>query len=527
MSAGPKTYGASLARLRAGSPPVHFRPLRRSHPSAPSPQTVLPSELTSEHSLDWLLLTLREFALILNANGTVQSCWTSNHGFRRHAESVLLGRRLEDILDPGPMGQLSKMFQRALETGQNQDVPYSIRVAGELRSFLVRVVPVSEAAGGPPTICLTARDRTERIRHLELLEKSEALLEHAEQIASLGSWEFNLLTKDVALSPQLRQMYGLDPDAAWGEQDYWGRMHPQDRARAREIMERALADCQPFEYTSRSLASGLRVRTHFLRGLPLLVAGGKVVRIIGIVQDITERAQAEEELRRLSQQLLRARDDGHRHTARVLHESAGQTLAALKMTLARLREALPSQDRDAHDLLQSAAALADTAIGEVRTVSYLMHPPLLDEAGLSPALRWYAQGFSQRSGIAVAVDAPDDFGRCSQETETAVFRIVQEALTNVHRHSRSRTATIRLARQPGRLVAEVEDQGCGFHSTVRNGSQPKPYGVGIAGMRERVKLLNGRLEIRSDPGHGATVRVVLPDAPRLGPTRISDPDWSV
>lgn len=237
--------------------------------------------------------------------------------------------------------------------------------------------------------------------------------------------------------------------------------------------------------------------------------------------------QAEEELRRLSQQLLRERDDSRRRMARELHESAGQSLAALKMTLGRLREALSSEERDVSHLLQSADALADAAIRAVRTVSYVIHPPLLDEAGLGPALRWYAEGFSQRSGIAVRVEAPDDFGRWSQETETTVFRIVQEALTNVHRHSGSRTATIRLIREGSRIVTEVEDEGCGLQPSAGDRAQNPPYGVGIAGMRERAELLNGRFEIRSAPGHGTAVRVVLPDSPRKVPARLSQPDWNV
>jgi len=470
---------------------------------------------------------LREFALILNANGAIQSCWTSNYGFRRRAESFLLGRRLDDLIGPGPWGQLSKMFQRAIETGQNQDIPYSIQVAGALRCFLVRVAPLAEAAGGPPTLCLTARDRTERIRHLEQLKKTDVLLENAERIAGLGSWEYDPLTKKLTLSPQLRQMYRLGPEVAWGEQEYWQRMHPEDRARARKITQRALAQCQPFEYTSRYLASGPRVRTHFLRGLPLLVADGKVLRVVGIVQDITDQAQAEEELRRLSHQLLRARDEGHRRVARELHESAGQSLAALKMTLGRLRYSLPREDPDTSRLLRSAAALADEAIREVRTVSYLMHPPLLDQAGLGPALRWYADGFSQRSGIAVLVEVPDDFGRCSRETETTVFRIVQEALTNVHRHSGSHTATIRLFHEERHIVTEVQDEGCGLQPSARGRTQHAPYGVGIAGMRERVKHLDGVFEIHSAPGQGTTVRAILPLSAPVTQAVFGEPHRSV
>jgi two-component system sensor histidine kinase UhpB len=139
-----------------------------------------------------------------------------------------------------------------------------------------------------------------------------------------------------------------------------------------------------------------------------------------------------------------------------------------------------------------------------------MHPPLLDEAGLAPALRWYARGFADRSKLAVTVDIAENFGRLPQEIETTIFRVVQEALTNVHRYSGSATARIRIWRDDRLLHAEVQDEGCGLTiAGVGRGSHAPP-GVGIAGMRERVQQLNGAFDIESVPGKGTTVRATLP-----------------
>lgn len=250
-------------------------------------------------------------------------------------------------------------------------------------------------------------------------------------------------------------------------------------------------------------------------------------RILGTSPDITERrkveerlrrseaslALAEHKLRRLSQRSLDERDHERRQMARDLHESAGQSLAALKMTLGNLRKSLPPDNERALELLQSSVKLAEDAIREVRSIAYLMHPPLLDETGLGPALRWYARGFSERSGIQVVVDIPETFGRLSQDVETALFRIVQEALTNVHRYSGSRTARVCVAIEGGRIRIEVRDEGCGIapHGSIMN-DDALP-GVGIAGMRERVTLLNGTFELESAPGVGTTVRAILPVAP--------------
>jgi two-component system NarL family sensor kinase len=178
--------------------------------------------------------------------------------------------------------------------------------------------------------------------------------------------------------------------------------------------------------------------------------------------------------------------------ARNLHESASQSLAALKMRLSRLAEAVPPNAENQRDLLESSLTLAEEAIREVRTVSHLLHPLVLDDAGLGPALRWYAAGFSERSKVAVRVEVAHELGRLPQETETAIFRIVQEALTNVHRHSGSRTAVIRVLRRNGNTVVEVEDKGHGMPMLSESTGWLSPMGIGLAGIRRRVKQLNGR-----------------------------------
>jgi PAS domain S-box-containing protein len=390
-----------------------------------------------------------------------------------------------------------------------------VTATGKLRIFHSRAVGITDETARVVLIRGMSRDITERKAAEERLRESEALLAQAEQIANCGSYEFDLATRKPTLSEQLRHIYGLGPDSEWNEQMHWERLHPTDRSRARRIFAGAIAGCKPYEYVARYIEPDGGVRVHLTRGIPIPGADGKTARVIGFVQDITKQQQAEEELRRLSQQLMCTRDQDRRNVARELHESAGQSLAALKMTLGRLREALPGKNGRARDLVGSATELAEAAIREVRTVSYLMHPPLLDEAGLAPALRWYAKGFSERSGIAVSVEVPDDFGRQSQEIETTVFRIVQEALTNVHRYSASGTAQISLTREDGQVLAEIRDEGCGLAVPSVAPSRQTAPGVGIAGMRERVQQLNGFFELESVPGRGTTVRAILPECPQL------------
>jgi len=215
-----------------------------------------------------------------------------------------------------------------------------------------------------------------------------------------------------------------------------------------------------------------------------------------ILHDITEQKSAEESLRNLSLGLLRSQDEERRRISRQLHETTGQSLAALRMNLARLRESGTPQ------LIDDSLALVEQSIKEIRTLSYLLHPPLIDDLGLVSALEWYASGFEQRSGIAVTFDAAADIGRLPPETETTVFRMVQEALTNIHRHSGSSVATIRLQRVDGNLLVEVGDHGHGFADNVAPG-------VGLAGMYERIRDLGGEIDMQSGE-QGTTLTVRLP-----------------
>jgi two-component system NarL family sensor kinase len=220
-------------------------------------------------------------------------------------------------------------------------------------------------------------------------------------------------------------------------------------------------------------------------------------------------------LRQLSTRLMQVQDEERRRIARDLHDSTGQTLALLSMNLSVLEaEARRSNPKIAAGLSENAEIVRQIS-SELRTLSYLLHPPLLDEMGLESALQWYIEGFGQRSGIGVKFELRD-LGRLSRELEIAIFRVVQECLTNVHRHSGSITATIQLYACSGSVILEVRDEGKGIAPEVlaQVASTGTP-GVGLRGMRERIKDLGGELEIGSIGSNrkGTEIRVSLPMAP--------------
>lgn len=219
---------------------------------------------------------------------------------------------------------------------------------------------------------------------------------------------------------------------------------------------------------------------------------------------------ATENLRELSSQLQQIRDEERRHISRELHDSVGQLLAALSMNIAIVQCQSDKLDSLGARAVSENAAMVEQIGREIRTISHLLHPPLLDVAGLASALRWYVDGFSERSNIKVSLDIPDEFGRLSDEMEIAIFRMVQECLTNIHRHSGGTSAVIRVHEEDHRVLVAVRDEGKGIPPEKQlELSSSGRTGVGFRGMRERLRQLGGFLEIRSN-GAGTTVTATLP-----------------
>ena len=274
---------------------------------------------------------------------------------------------------------------------------------------------------------------------------------------------------------------------------------------------------------------------------PLRDASGKIIGASKIARDITQRKRIERELREseeryrtladaldtqvqfrtrelerrnselreLSGRLMESQDAERRHLARELHDSAGQTLAALGMNLAQLAEDAENDPAQLAKDIEEAKGLVQHLTKELRTTSYLLHPPLLEESGLSSALDWYVQGLKERGGLDVDVRIPKRFERLPADMELVIFRIVQESLTNVHRHSGSKSASIRVAREADKIVVEIQDQGRGMPPEKLAQIQSQGSGVGISGMRERLRHFGGELIVESN-GTGTKIVATLP-----------------
>jgi len=228
-----------------------------------------------------------------------------------------------------------------------------------------------------------------------------------------------------------------------------------------------------------------------------------------VAERTVELKQAETSARQLGAQVLKMQDNERRRIARELHDSVGQMVALLSMDLGRLQRSAHF-DPQQSGIVSDCKSLAENVMHEVRTISHLLHPPLLDEMGLPSSLRWYIDEFSRRSGVVTQLEIAEDFGRLPGDYEIALFRVVQESLTNVHRHSGSKSAMVRLLEPPGSVGVEISDQGKGIPVEKRRIFEAGgAMGVGLRGMRERVEQLGGTIELRSSDS-GTTVCAILP-----------------
>lgn len=303
-------------------------------------------------------------------------------------------------------------------------------------------------------------------------------------------------------NPGAERLYGYKAEEVIGK--HINVIIPPDRQREMDDIFSALRQGKRIDHleTVRVCRDGTHIQVE-LTVSPLHDQRGNVVGASAIARNVTERKQMEASLRQLSVRILQAEDEERRRIARDLHDTTVQELALLSMSLAQLQGV--SDPEKLKRSLAHAHELTNKCVQELRTLSYVLHPPMLDELGLASALKIYAEGFSQRSGVALAIDVAPLWQRLSPETEIALFRVAQESLSNVVRHSGSSRATIKLEQNGGIRMAVI-DEGCGVEGSDRGEVN---WGVGILGMRERIKQLGGSLTIDSGPA-GTCVEARLP-----------------
>jgi PAS domain S-box-containing protein len=329
------------------------------------------------------------------------------------------------------------------------------------------------------------------------------------------------------ISGRFYEYTGAEPGSAVGL-GWLEYIHEDDRERSLAAWMRSVQSGQDYESEYRLRGADGNYRWFRARAVPVRNSQGAILKWYGACSDIHDSKVLEQsirdnaielekkvnqrtaELRRLSSRLMTLQDEERRRVAREIHDGLGQELAAAKMILDGIlcRQSSPRVTQAANE----ASVLVDRAIQQVRTISHLLHPPLLDEVGLVSALRWYLEGLSDRSGIEISLEVdPPDLGRLRPELETTIFRIIQEALTNMFRHSGARHAGVSLSAKEGQIAVTVRDDGKGIEEQVIQ-LRPESVGVGIGGMRQRVTELGGSLRL-ANANPGTVVEVVIPSQP--------------
>lgn len=464
-------------------------------------------------------------------NGIILSWNASAERIFGYREEEVLGRPITIIIPPELYAEEATILSR-LRAGQRIDHFETVRItkSGERVLISLTVSPVKDASGRIVAASKVARDVTRTKQVEQALKESEERMRFCLDAANVGTWHWDINDGKVRWSENMEKIHGQQSGSFQGNfESFLEGIHSEDEPQVKQALHQALEGDGKYHIEYRQIKSDGNVGWMEATGQITYDSSHRPVSMMGVCRDISERKwsekvlreaseqleakvkertveldRAQERLRMLSSRLLRMQDDERRRIARELHDTAGQMLVALNLTLVPVEEELLKKDVEVAKRITASLGMVEELSRELRTMSHLLHPPLLDEAGLLSAVRWYVEGFADRSKIEVDLHLDPNVGRLPAELETAIFRIVQECLTNIHRHSGSSSASIVIARDPQDIRVEIRDEGQGM---------PMPMsrtGVGIQGMRERVRQLGGRLEIESGVD-GTRVTAVFPE----------------
>lgn len=349
----------------------------------------------------------------------------------------------------------------------------------------------------------------ERKRVEEALRDTQSLLITAQQVAHLGSWEADGKTGKMRCSDEYFRICGLEPQSIQPDIRFtYSVLHPEDREKAKQAVAATRYELKEYEVEKRVIRPDGAIRHVLSRGRPVVDESGALVRVVGSFLDITEHKQAEQALRELAAHLERAKEDERKRIAREIHDGLGGLLTGINAYMSVLIERAERAGVKPEKELTAAADLAHYAIDSIRRIIADLRPSVLDQLGVWDALEWFAGQFRERTGLACvcAIDAATAATEVGQERGTALFRIVQEAFTNIFRHAGASKVSVRARRDGGAVLVEIEDDGKGIQAEQLLGENS----WGLVGMQERARYFGGALKISCTPGQGTLLVLRMP-----------------
>lgn len=355
----------------------------------------------------------------------------------------------------------------------------------------------------------------------ERILQSENHLAETQRLAHVGSWDWDIRNNTLTWSDELYRIFGFQPGEIDISSEAMSFIHPEDREVVMSIVHRSIKTGEPYSFYYRVLRPDGDERIVYSRGCIVCDEHRDVIRVFGATQDVTDFKRVEEKLKTTSEQLSvlsarlqSAREEECARIAREIHDELGSALTSLRWELEEIEEIFSesgkgSQVSALRKKLAAMLGLTDTTINAVRRIASELRPSVLDKLGLVAAIEWQAQQFQYRTGLVVTCDCPVDEVNLNQEQSTAVFRILQEALTNILRHALATKVDIKTLEEAGAFVLTIRDNGRGITDNEKSG----PLSIGLLGMRERVHLIGGEIEITGVEGEGTSVTVRLPNVP--------------
>jgi two-component system sensor histidine kinase UhpB len=434
-----------------------------------------------------------------------------------HRRDQAVGRLMAELIIPPHLRKRHHHgFAHHLATGKTKMLGRRIEMTAlrqDGTEFPVELGITRISRTGPPLFTGFVRDITEHKRAGGELRKKEKQLLEAQQLAQLGSWEWEISANKVTWSDELYRIYDLRPrDFGASYEAFLDRVHPNDRETSRHAVERCLADGKPYSHNFRIVRPDGSERVIHSRGELVRDADGKPFRMFGTAQDITERQRSEEALRQFHQQVVEVQEAERRRVARDLHDAVGQLLASIRFRVRSMVEEMGDGPTSLKGDAVKVQRLLDRSLQEVRRISRNLRPSELDDLGLVPALRSMLGEFQQRTGLKVAVSLSNLPRRIPPDIELTLYRIIQEALSNVEKHSGATRVSMQLARVGSFLHLKVKDNGRGFTQQSHHARVKKsvPSGLGLVSIRERTAFVGGASEVKSRPRDGTEVVLRIP-----------------